>query len=473
MAIPLRLPSPQTAGMLLAAVALGVGVFIVDTATPLDIAVAVLYVVVILIAASVLHRRGIMLVAVLCLGLTLFSFLVSHGFSFGPALARCIMSLSAVAITTFLALKNQESMTVLKEQASLIDQSHDAIFVRDMDNTIRFWNRGAERLYGWSRVEVLGKTSHALLQTVFPTTPEAINQELLDTGRWEGTLMHTTRNGARVSVASRWSLQRDARGRPLSVLETNTDITERQRAQEALQQAQANLAHVTRVTTLGELAASIAHEVNQPLAAVVTNGEAGLRWLGRAEPDIDEAKNALHRMIADGKRAGQVIARIRSLARKAPTQMGDLRLSEVIDEVLPLVQRELMRHRVRLRIALGADLPPVVGDRVQLQQVMINLMVNAVQAMDTVTDRPRELSISAERTEEGRVLVAVQDSGVGLDAAMAGQLFDAFYTTKSAGMGMGLSICRSIMEAHGGRIWATPNDGPGATFRFSLPAASA
>jgi len=472
MALSVSPPSAQTAGMLVAAAALGLGVFLVDTATPLDIAVAVLYVVVILIAASVMSRRGIMIVAGLCFALTLFSFLFAHGLTVGPALARCVMSLSAIAITTFLALKNQEAVTVLKEQASLIDLSHDAIFVRDMDSTIRFWNRGAERLYGWARDEVLGKQSHVLLQTVFPATPEAIVRELLETDRWEGTLLHTTRAGARVSVASRWALQRDPRGRPLAVLETNTDITERQHAQEALQQAQANLAHVTRVTTLGELAASIAHEVNQPLAAVVTNGEAGLRWLGRAEPDLEEAKGALHRMIADGKRAGEVIARIRSLARKAPTQAAPLSIAETIEEVLPLVQRELMRHRVRLRLDLARDLPTVAADRVQLQQVMINLLVNAVQAMESVTDRPRELTVRTSRCDDGRVLVEVEDSGLGLDADTAGRLFDAFYTTKPGGMGMGLSICRSIMEAHGGRIWAAPNDGPGATFRFTLPPAA-
>jgi two-component system sensor kinase FixL len=459
--------------MLLAAAALGAGVFAVDTATPLDVAVAVLYVVVILIAASVLHRRGIVLVAATCLGLTLFSFLVSHGFSFGPALARCIMSLSAVAITTFLALKNHVSITALKDQADLIDLSHDAIFVRDLDNTITFWSRGAEQLYGWPRDAVIGRKSHALLQTVFPGTFEAIEQELLAEGRWEGTLVHTTQDGARVTVASRWSLRRDARNRPVSVLETNTDISERQRAQEALQQAQADLAHVTRVTTLGELAASIAHEVNQPLAAVVTNGEAGLRWLARDEPDLGEARSALNRIVADAKRAGQVIVRIRSLARKAPTQMVAVHLGEAIDDVIPLVQRELMRHRVRLTLDLDEGLPPVVADRVQLQQVMINLVVNAIQAMETVVGRPREIAIRAGRDADGRVLVAVRDSGVGLDTATAGRLFDPFYTTKSGGMGMGLSICRSIMEAHGGRIWATPNSGPGSTFQFSLPASVA
>src|SRR5207244_2046974 len=195
----------------------------------------------------------------------------------------------------------------LCEQADLLNLTHDSVFVRDMSDVITYWNRGAEELYGWTRDEAVGKVSHQLTQTIFPAPLEAINAELLCTGRWEGEIIHTKRDGTQVVVASRWSLQRDAQGTPLAILETNNDITERKQAEEALLQDQAELAHVTRVTTLGELAASIAHEINQPLAAIVTNGSAGLRWLAGAPPNLEDAREALQCIIDDGQRASAII----------------------------------------------------------------------------------------------------------------------------------------------------------------------
>jgi C4-dicarboxylate-specific signal transduction histidine kinase len=254
-----------------------------------------------------------------------------------------------------------------------------------------------------------------------------------------------------------------------AVLMIGRNLTEHMQASEALQQAQAELAHVTRVTTLGEMAASIAHEVNQPLAAIVTNGEICLRLLGRDVPDLDELRAAVHGMISDGRRASEVIRRLRALAKKTDiTPRVWLNLNDVVDEVIPLVQREVLNYRITLRFDLAPALPPVLGDRVQLQQVIINLLINGVQAMASVDDRPRELLISSQRHETDQVLVAVRDSGIGIDPEIANRLFDAFFTTKPKGMGMGLSICRSIIEAHGGEMWASPNDGPGATFLFTV-----
>jgi len=254
------------------------------------------------------------------------------------------------------------------------------------------------------------------------------------------------------------------------------DMTDRKRAEEKLRaseqrllDSQMELAHVTRVTTLGEMTASIAHEVNQPLAAVVNAATACLRWLDRGTPDLDETRRAVEWIIKEGNRASEVIRRVRALANKTDIEKVPLDINEVIREVIALVQRELIVHRVSLRMELAPTLPMILADRVQLQQVIINLVMNGIEAMQSVTDRPRELVIRSYQDETHRVLVTVTDSGVGISAENADRLFNAFFTTKSSGMGMGLSICRSIVEAHGGRLWATANVPHGATFQFTLP----
>jgi PAS domain S-box-containing protein len=254
------------------------------------------------------------------------------------------------------------------------------------------------------------------------------------------------------------------------------DMTDRKRAEERLRaseqrfvDAQMELAHVTRITTLGELAASIAHEVNQPLAAVVANAEASLRWLRRATPDLDEACRSVEWIINDGNRASEVIRRVRALANKTEIEKVPLDVNEIIREVITLVQRELISHRVSLRMELAPALPTVLGDRVQLQQVIINLVMNGIEAMQSVTDRPRELVVRSGQDQPGQALISVADCGVGIAAENVDRLFNPFFTTKSGGMGMGLSICRSIMEAHGGRLWATATMPHGAMFQFTLP----
>jgi C4-dicarboxylate-specific signal transduction histidine kinase len=245
-------------------------------------------------------------------------------------------------------------------------------------------------------------------------------------------------------------------------------LFERKRAEEALRQAQANLAHVTRVMTLGELTASISHEVNQPLAAIVTNGQICLRLLALETPRPDDMRATVERIVRDADRASEVIQRIRALAKRSEPQMVSLDINDVIREAILLVQREVMRHQVSLRTELASALPPVLGDRVQLQQVLINLLINGVEATAPITDRLRELLIRS-RHEAGQVLVAVRDSGIGIDSATAEQLFSAFFTTKPSGMGMGLSISRSIIRAHGGRLWVAPNPDHGAAFQFTVP----
>jgi PAS domain S-box-containing protein len=277
---------------------------------------------------------------------------------------------------------------------------------------------------------------------------------------------YVRQDGSRVPVLVGAALLEGRRDEGLAFV---LDLTERQRAEEAWHQAQAELAHITRVMTMGELASSIAHEVNQPLAALVTNANAGLRWLVRDPPDLEEARECLRRIIRDGHRAGEVITRIRSLVKKSAPAKARLDLNDTIQEVLLITDAEARRHRVFVRTELAAALPPVRGDRVQLQQVILNLVMNGIEAMKEVTDRPRELRIRSRPEASSHVLVAVQDRGIGLDEQRLERVFEAFYTTKPEGMGMGLSISRSIIEAHGGRLWPTAHRDYGATFQFTVP----
>jgi C4-dicarboxylate-specific signal transduction histidine kinase len=240
-----------------------------------------------------------------------------------------------------------------------------------------------------------------------------------------------------------------------------------------LHRAQTELAHAARVTTLGELTASIAHEVNQPLAAITTNAQAGLRFLDREKPDLDEARDALRHIVMDGNRASDVIGRVRQLANKADIQKVPLDINDVIEDVLLVFRHEARSHGVSLRRELASALPQVLGDRVQLQQVIMNLLMNGIQATSPVTGRQHELRIRTQQRQPGEILVAVEDSGIGIAPDNVDQLFTAFFTTKPNGMGIGLSICRSIVEQHGGRISATRNSGPGSTFQFTLPASGA
>ncbi|MFY9899823.1 MAG: ATP-binding protein, partial [Xanthobacteraceae bacterium] len=240
-------------------------------------------------------------------------------------------------------------------------------------------------------------------------------------------------------------------------------------ASEALRDAQADLARVTRMTTMGELVASIAHEVNQPLMAIVTNADTCLSWLASDTPQLDEARKAAERIVRDGHRAGDIIKTIRALARKSRPELTRLEMNDVITEVLALTRGELRRHDVSLEIELSDGLETVMADRIQVQQVILNLVMNGIEAMSTIMDRPRVLRVSSRIDGPDSVLIAVTDTGTGLDPTKMDQIFDAFFTTKSEGMGMGLSICRSIIEAHGGRLWASPNPPHGSVFQFTVP----
>jgi PAS domain S-box-containing protein len=339
------------------------------------------------------------------------------------------------------------------------------------DDSRPFWSDETYRIFGYDRA--MAPSMEKILDRIHPDDVEALREgirRLLRDASGLGIEVRMVAPGGAIKhlrILARPMTQTPDEGEFIGAV---TDITAARRAEEALQRAQSELAHVTRVATLGELTASIAHEVNQPLAGIVTNAEACLRWLRREEPDLDEAQHAAERIVNDGRRAGEVVRRLRALSRKDAPQHAPIDLNDVVEESLPLVHRELSTRRIVLDMKLSAGLPMVQGDRVQLQQVIINLVVNGLQAMAEVSGRPRLLRISSSAADGGdSVLLGVRDSGPGVAAAERERLFDAFYTTRPDGMGMGLSICRSIIEAHGGRIWIADDGAPGALFQFSLP----
>jgi len=319
-------------------------------------------------------------------------------------------------------------------------------------------------------------TREAIFRLIHPNDSERVNRdfrksvdERVDTSSEfrialpKGTMKHIQ--------TTRHPVSNDA-GEVFEVVGTVVDITERKRGEEErerLRQLEADLAHMNRVSMMGELAASIAHEVNQPLAGVVSNASAGLRWLAADVPNLDEARQGLRRIVRDGKRAGEVIQRIRALTKKTAAAQQKLDLNQTIGEVLALVDGQAKKNRVTMTTGFAHDLSPVFGDPIQLQQVVLNLVMNAIEAMSGAGERQRELVVTTRHMEPDQVQVTVQDSGVGIDPERMDKIFDSFYTTKPGGMGMGLSIGRSILQAHEGRLWATANNGPGASFHFTLP----
>jgi C4-dicarboxylate-specific signal transduction histidine kinase len=330
------------------AIILTLAIFIVDTLTDLEIAVAVFYVAVVLVSVSFSRRRGVMLVSAGCMALTVLSFLLTRAGSRDAGLINCGISISAIGVTAYLALKFES-------------------------------------------------------------------------------------------------------------------------AEVAVHEARAQLVQIARVTSLGELATSIAHEVNQPLAAVVASANACRRWLAGEPPNLDKAKHAAERIVSEANRASDVIRRVRGLARRAPPKKDWLSVNDTMLEVIALTRGEIERNRIALRSDLAEGLPQIFGDRIQLQQVMLNLIVNAIDALRAVKAGPRDLIIESRAQDANGVVVAVRDTGAGVAPDKLALLFEAFYTTRSDGIGMGLTISRSIVEAHGGRIWATANSPRGAAFQFTLP----
>ena len=484
------------------------------------------------------------------------------------------------------------------DQAKLLDLTHDPILVRDMNHVIHYWNTGAERLYGWKREEAVGQVALEMLGTAFPVTLEQITQTLLESAHWEGEVRRVKRDGTAIWVACRWTLERDRDGRPAAIIETNNDITDRRRAEEALRRAQeaylseaqklshtgsfgwnmstgeitwssesfrifgydesvspslelvfarihpedgplvrrvideaidngrdfdlehrllmpdgavkhvhvvahaladepgklqfmgalmditdrlrteerlrqvqADFAHSARISLLGELAASIAHEVNQPLCAIETNGETGLRWLDRDQPNIPETRETLQRIVDDARRGADIITRIRSIAAGRKPERTALALHKVIEESMAFLRHDLVSRNVAVSLDLAPLLPEIAGDRIQLQQVVVNLTMNAAQAMERSDGGKRALRIATRLSGAGTLLCTFEDAGPGITPEGLEGLSYSFRTTKVAGMGMGLRISRSIIEAHGGQIRADNGSAlGGARFSIELPA---
>ncbi|MGN6231048.1 MAG: ATP-binding protein [Trinickia sp.] len=361
---------------------------------------------------------------------------------------------------------------------NIIENIPDTIFVKEAA-TLRFvrLNKAGEQLLGCRREELLGKSVHDLFPAPEAEFFDAKDRDVLESREMinipEESVL--TRHGPRLVHTMKIPIL-DVRGEPQFLLGISRDITERKRAEAELRESerryrevQTALAHANRVTTMGQLMASISHEIKQPIAASTTNAHAGLLWLRAEPPNLDEVRQAFERIDKDMKRASDVINRIHGLVKKAPPAMQKLRINEAIGEVVALMRSEIAKHGVCLKTELAHDLPFVQGDRVALQQVILNLILNAVEAMDAVGEHARDMAIGTTEDGADAVVVSVRDSGPGLAADDTEQLFEPFYTSKASGMGMGLSICRSIVQAHGGKLWASPNVPRGAVFQFTVP----
>jgi PAS domain S-box-containing protein len=371
------------------------------------------------------------------------------------------------------ALRESEDVTERKRAEyltrQLFERSSDRISMVGRDYRYQRVNPAFERRWGMPAETIVGMHVADLLgMEVFEQMAKAYLDRCFAGEEVSYAEWITTTLGRRYSAVT-YSPLRPESERVEAALVIIRDLTEHLLASEALREAQMELAHVNRLTTMGQLTASIAHEVKQPIAATMINAQAALRWLDVRPPNLEEIRQTLDRIIRDGMRAGDVIDRIRALAKKVPARKDWFDINEPILDVVALTRGEMQKNGVLLQTQLGQGLPLVQGDRVQLQQVILNLIINAIEAMSGVSGGPRELRISTGIDASNCVLVAVRDSGPGLDPASLEHLFDAFYTTKSSGMGMGLSICRSIIEAHGGRVWATANVPHGATFQLGLP----
>jgi PAS domain S-box-containing protein len=398
------------------------------------------------------------------------------------AVGISIVGATGIAVVTFLVLglalltswmdrrfaeqKLHRSEAYLAEAQRL---SHTGSFGWRPSSGEIIWSDETVRIFQYDRATI--PTVELILQRIHPEDAglvKRITERASRDGRdFDYECRLAMRDGSIKYVQVVTHVVRDESGR-IEFVGALTDITERKQAEEALRQAQADLAHVSRVTTMGELTASLAHEVNQPITAAVTDANACVRWLTRDSPDVDEARAAASRIVQDAMRAAEIVSRIRLFFKKSTPPRELVDLNEVIREMVVLLRSEAARYSVSIRTELAPNPPLVIADRVQLQQVMMNLMMNGTDAMKDV-DGTRELAITSQPAAKEECLVSVSDTGVGLPAQQADQIFNAFFTTKPHGTGMGLSISRSIVESHGGRLWAGGNSPRGASFYFTLP----
>ena len=396
--------------------------------------------------------------------------------SLGTAVSLASFTTVSVLMIEF-SMARRRSEVALGESEQrfrlMVENVHELLWIFDVESPgILYLSPSYERIFGRPRPPS-GWDPSNWVEFVHPEERERVRAEYAKFvagaagERFEFEYRIVRPDGEVRGVRSHSVLIRDRRNKIFRVAGIAEDITERGKAQQALAEMQAELAHVTRVTTMGELAASIAHDINQPLAAVVTNGSACLRWL--AAGNLGEARQAVERIVREGTRAGEIISGIRALLRKTPSKKAAVDMNQAIAEVIALARAEAQRRRVKLDAQLS-QVPEVLGDRVQLQQVLLNLVLNGIESAGAVADGPREMLVSSEADGVNGVLITVRDTGGGFEGADANRLFDAFYSTKQDGMGMGLAISRSIVESHQGRIWAARNEPRGAVFRFTVPA---
>jgi PAS domain S-box-containing protein len=350
---------------------------------------------------------------------------------------------------------------------TFVDHAADMFMLHSEDGTVLDVNRNACETLGYSRDELIGNTPFSFDLDLNAAAWERHREHLRAGSVATLERRYRRKDGTVLPVEVR--MREFHQGGQRLIMSLSRDITERKHAAEALREMQAELTHANRAAAMGQLTASIAHEVSQPIVAMLCNAEAALSWLNCQPLDVAEARQALASIVADGNRAGEVIDWIRALIKKTPARKESVDVNDAILNVLTIARSELLRHGICQQTDLAPALPLMEGYRVQLQQLVLNLILNAVEAMSSLDEGPRELQISTSANASGGILVAVRDSGPGLDPTTVNRLFDPFYTTKPAGTGMGLAICNSIVEAHGGRLWAGANEPRGAAFQFTLP----
>lgn len=497
------------------AVILAVGVFGIDTFTDIHGAIAVLYVVVLLLAADTMSARGLLAAASGCACLTLVSFGIAHGVDAEPsAILRGVTALAAIAITTALLLRNHAARKLLERAnheltrsenryRSIFEQARVSLWEQDFSELrkvlVELRDRGVtdlaahaaarpgfvdecaglirttdvndatvELLGTSSRAETLGSISRFLLPDD-PTRLAVLAALFEGRSRFEGTGQLRRPDGRVLTVIIGIALPDDPHDFDRVVVGL-VDVTQRDQMQAALLRTQAELARAARVATVGALSASIAHEVNQPLGALVMNAQTCLRWLRRDPPDIDAAVRTVERMLRDGMRASGIVQRIRGMLVKGDDRLEPVDLRSAAEEVGRLLSGEFATHGARMVLRAARDLPPVEANAIEIQQVLINLLTNGLHAMEEVGPEGRDLLVSVDSPEAGRVRVQVRDHGRGIDPEHLPTLFEPFFTTRTDGMGMGLAICRTAIERHGGDLAGYNHPEGGAVFEFTLPA---
>ena len=404
--------------------------------------------------------------------LAVFEFLSDHTRAPERAFLDTVEKLGRVLGDSLVGKRSEAALRVSEERWRSVF-AHSTFGLTLIDPSMRYLmaNAAFQAMMGYTEAELRERTVLDISLDEDKERSRAFLTELSEGKRQHYVIVkqYRRKDGTLMWGESYVSLIPSGDGKPLVFLGSTVDISERRRAEDALQSTQAELARVQRLTMMGEITASIAHEINQPLAAIVTNARAGLRWLGSDPPELGEAESALRRIISDGHRASEVVAGIRAMFRKGERANAYYDVNVLIREVVALVNGELKNNKVETRLDLGNDIPKILADRVQLQQVVLNLMINAIEAMGSTQNGARVLGVNSEVREGRDILITVQDSGPGIEPENLDRIFDRFFTTKSNGMGMGLSICRSIVEAHNGRLWAEPDVRPGSVFRISLP----